>query len=369
MTAVFFTNIIRIFRNKINLLFMIVMPVVLIVVVMAMGTGEAVINCGIVDYDKSEFTEDFISRLKSMGSIKIIKEDQIQDKLINQTIDCAIVIPEGFTDGIINNKDVQVQSYTLQETNATTPFLINVQSYLDSARNIALSAGGDESRFYEGMSYYEDENMKINTQKVSKTGKNLQRTSTSMGFLVMSMLFFTSFGQMIILKDKETKIVFRILSAPITMRKYMIVNIISFFMVSVLQVTLIFGFLQYVIKANLGPYPLYMYIVSLVFSLVCVSLGVAVTSISKDTRQSAVIMSLIISPMCMLAGCWWPKSFMPDTLLKIAKFVPPTWIMDAYDKLLHGSTLADVTKEILVMLGFTVVFFLLGTWKKTDIAR
>jgi ABC-2 type transport system permease protein len=71
----------------------------------------------------------------------------------------------------------------------------------------------------------------------------------------------------------------------------------------------------------------------------------------------------------MLGGCWWPMSFMPDILQKIANFVPATWIMKAYNSLLTGKSLMDVADKLLIMVVFSVVFFLLASWKKTDIAK
>jgi hypothetical protein len=32
-------------------------------------------------------------------------------------------------------------------------------------------------------------------------------------------------------------------------------------------------------------------------------------------------------PTCLIAGCMWPREFMPDFMLKLSNFVPQTWIL------------------------------------------
>jgi ABC-2 type transport system permease protein len=48
----------------------------------------------------------------------------------------------------------------------------------------------------------------------------------------------------------------------------------------------------------------------------------------------------------------------------IARFVPHYWANQAYFGLiLRAGTLADVWIDLLVLLGFTLLFFLIGAWR------
>lgn len=48
----------------------------------------------------------------------------------------------------------------------------------------------------------------------------------------------------------------------------------------------------------------------------------------------------------------------------IARFVPQYWANQAYYRLIiRGETLADVWIVIVVMLGFTMVFFVIDAWR------
>lgn len=369
MSSLFWNNLRRILRSRVNIIFMIILPVVLILFIMSTGIGKGNLVCGVVDLDDTEFTRDFIRSAQSQSIVKKISEGEINAKLVNQTIDCAVVIQKGFTEKLIRGEATRIKSYSLQETNQTAPLMTNINSYLNSARNIAVSSGGSSEKFYQGLAVYNNGSFGVDYETVKNKEILFEKTSIALGFLVMSMLFLSSFAPMIMIRDKENRTFFRIISAPITMRKYMLTNIASFFAVSIIQILLIFFFLTQVVRAELGSTVFEMIILSLIFSLVCVSMGVAINTISRDARQSGLISSLVLSPLCMLGGCWWPIDFMPDILQKIANFVPTTWIMRSYDKVLHGAGIGGTMNEILVMLAFAAVFFLLGSWRKTEVAN
>jgi len=47
----------------------------------------------------------------------------------------------------------------------------------------------------------------------------------------------------------------------------------------------------------------------------------------------------------MLGGCWWPIEYMPELLKKISNFVPPSWAMKAYEKIITGAGLFEIKNE------------------------
>lgn len=85
--------------------------------------------------------------------------------------------------------------------------------------------------------------------------------------------------------------------------------------------------------------------------------------------QFGYLSNLIIVPMCMLGGCYWPIDFMPDTLQKIANFVPTSWLIKATEKIIYGAKLSEVYIEIFIIILFTITFFLIGINKRVDISK
>jgi ABC-2 type transport system permease protein len=75
------------------------------------------------------------------------------------------------------------------------------------------------------------------------------------------------------------------------------------------------------------------------------------------------LMNLIITPSCMLAGCFWPIGVMPEYLQKFANFLPQKWALDAMRKLQTEGNLGSITMEITILLAFAAAFFLIAAYR------
>lgn len=367
--TIFLTNLKRILRNKVNIVFMVIFPAAMIAFILSLASNFVTVSVGLVDEDNTFFTQKVIEHLEEKCHVKLIKREDIQYEITDMSVDTVFVFEKGFTDELIAGKSPDVIQYTLQETNLATPIKMSVDSFINSASNIAKSAGGDSTKFYDALDKYINGNTTVKTQTMRNINGELDLSSTSLGFLVMSMLFLGFFAPSIMIKDKENKTVYRLLTAPVSAKRYMFQNVLSFFVISIIQVAVLFGMAKYVFKLNLGLNPMNLVVASLFFSLVCVSLGTAVNSYAKDLHKAGIMSSLLLSPMCMLGGCWWPLNIMPKFLQDISNFIPTTWIMKSYNDLLVGKNLLDIADKLAVLLAFSLVFFLLAAWRKTDIAK
>ncbi len=78
--------------------------------------------------------------------------------------------------------------------------------------------------------------------------------------------------------------------------------------------------------------------------------------------------SLITTPILMIGGAFWPSESMPVFLQRLGYISPVSWFMQALEKIIHGATIFEVSGEIIILLLFAVAFFLLGVFKKVDVA-
>ena len=66
-------------------------------------------------------------------------------------------------------------------------------------------------------------------------------------------------------------------------------------------------------------------------------------------------------PMMFIAGVFYPIETMPWIMQKIAYLVPLTYANDALRAvMLKGAGIGDIWLDIAVLLGFTLVFFVVG---------
>jgi ABC-2 type transport system permease protein len=65
--------------------------------------------------------------------------------------------------------------------------------------------------------------------------------------------------------------------------------------------------------------------------------------------------------MALLGGCWYPIELFPQFVQNFAKILPTTWAMQGLlDIVLRGRGFLAVLPNALVLLGFAVVFFVVG---------
>jgi ABC-2 type transport system permease protein len=367
--TIFTNNLKRIFKSKGNLIIMFILPMVFITLFMANSFSGSKIAVGVIDKDHTKYTAMLVNYIKTQNDVVTLEEKDIKSKLISGRINYALVIDKGFTHKIINNTEVDLKGYSIQETNISLPTKYYIDSFINSSKNIGKAAKGNEEAFYEGIENYQKGSFQTAYTDFENRKAKGVNTVTGLGFLIMSMIFLSNNTAQLVLDDKKNKTFFRIFAAPISTKNYMLQNILSFFAILFIQLVVIFSIMTFVFKAYFGPSVLNVFILFAIFSAVCVSLGVAIASIAKDSRQAGTLSTFITVPMCMLGGCFWQREMMPDLLQKIGNFMPTTWVLKATNNLVDGGSLTSVYMEIGILLLFTLVFILLGSWKKADITK
>lgn len=363
------TNLNRIFKKKANLIIMFIFPLIFITLLMIGSFSVQKTTIGLVDNDNTKLTRILSDSLKGQNNIVLLKEKDIKSRLVSSSIDYGMIIDKGFTARVIAGKDVSIRGFSIKESNISLPSKYYIESFINSARNIGAASKGDEKLFYKGINSYENGVYSVSYKDIVKSNNKGESTLRSFGFLIMSMLYIGTMTTQLILEDKKNKIYYRIFASPVSPRSYMLQNILSSFSTLLIQLVIIFAIMKFVFKAYFGPSLLTMFGLFAVFALVCVSLGVAISSISKDVRQAGSINSFITVPMCMLGGCFWTRDFMPDILVRISNFMPTTWVLKAAGKLIDGGSLSSIYTDLSVLLLFILVFALMGSWKKEDITK
>lgn len=361
--TVYLTNLKRLFRNKINILFIVILPIIFMLIAFSGSNETEPLKVNIVDNDNTEFSHKLIDNVKSKGTVLLDKEENIQKNLVDNKIDYAIVIPKDFAEKIIKGEDVALKSYEVKEGNAAMSIKLSLDGYLDNVKKIASQSNCDEETFYKGIKYYEEGSHKVQYESVDKGEENKSKTAAALGFIVMNMLFLTTSTTNMLIKDKEKNLFTRYFTTPLSRGRYIIENLLSFLTVSVVQVILFFLFMKYMFKFNLGDRPIEVLILFIIFAVFTVSLGLFIATNSNDLRQSGAISSLINIPFAMLGGCFWPRDIMPSFLKKLSEFIPTTWINVASTEVLYGESLSHVTTNILLLAILSIILLIFSVMK------
>lgn len=365
--TIFKNNIKRILRKKSNLLFMFILPILAMAFSIKMSNMSFPPTVGLIDQDNTELTSFLINNLEKNCNVKIVNDDNINDKLINGTIEFAIKIPNGFTEEIINNKNPKINTYKIKETENTVPLSIALNNNINAVKNIARVVKGDYEKFYKGLELYKKGKLGVDYKNIEGTDRKQDKLLQSFGFVVMLMMYLSNNVARLMLEDKRYKTYSRVSSSPITTKSYMIQNILSFLTIISIQVTIVIIIVTKVLKMNLGASTLGILLLLMIFGICSVAMAVAINTLSKDMRQGSVISQFIILPMSLLGGCFWPRGIMPKFLQQIARFVPVTWVLEGVEKILLKPNIKIVQMEIIILMLFSVTFFLIGLSRKNSI--
>lgn len=366
--TVFANTFRRLLRNKLTLMFMLVVPTLIIGFVYGLGNwGETDLTLGLVDLDQTPFTEMLRRSVAEKSQVSMLEESRIRQALANSSVNYVLVIQQGFTDEVIAGHRPALAGYSIQETNLAQPIKFNAESFLSAAAGIADLSAGDRDAFYQGMADYTEGRFDLDTIAYEDAGKSGEAVLSGMGLLAMTMMLLSSFTATALIQDRENRTFFRVLCAPVSLKSYMFQTILAFLAILLGQVTLLFLVLRYLFGLYLGASVLGLYGVMTVFALLCVSMGVALAALARSTQMAQTIATLFITPACMLGGLFWPRWMMPPFLQDIGSFLPTTWLMRTAEQVVLGRPFP--AWGIAILFGYALVFFLLGTWRRTDVAR
>jgi ABC-2 type transport system permease protein len=364
--TIFFTNLKRIFKKKINRIIIFLAPIIFIIIAFNLITPSR-IHVAVVNKDNTEFSSAFIKGLEKKADVGVISEQDMNTGVINKTIDYGIVIDKGFTDSIIKGEDTKIQTFRAEGVSAVSVIKLYIENYISAAKNISKNVNGNKDAFYSSFKDYEKGVFKSENIVFGSTQGDGLKEKMALGMLGYTMLLIATFSTNMILEDKKNNTYTRMFSTPLKNWNYMLQNILSMLVVVLIQVAVAFTFMIDVFKAQLGASVLNLFIIYAVFAACSVALGLAIVSVSKNVKQASVLGLLINTLSGMLGGFFWPKEYMPDTLITIGKFTPGYWLTDGVDKLLTSPSITSAAQDIGIILLFTLAFFMASSWKKVYI--
>ena len=103
------------------------------------------------------------------------------------------------------------------------------------------------------------------------------------------------------------------------------------------------------------------FIVLVIGALCFVGFGIMLSARTSTQEDYAQVSLLFSMPMMFVSGVFYPIETMPWILQKLAYIFPLTYLNDAMRGImLKGQTLGDVWMDLVVLIGFTILFFIIG---------
>ncbi len=358
MTTLFYLikNFIKLnFYKKSRIFTFFLLPSLVMAVLASVGASDMDINVGVIDNDNGVLASELIRKVSEINNheITMLKPDVDENELlINKKYDLIISIPESMTSNIVQGIKPVVDIVTIKG-HLSIWVDLEVRNFLGicsslSQKNVTetgiLGVLNDINN--SGYDIYIKEDMFSSELAERLIG------------LLLAFLFVQAMSvTRLILKDKEDGTYYRIRTTLVSEFTYTMGNLISALILLSIQILLTLSIVVGVLKIDLYVSFSQLYLLLMLFGFGSVAIGLFIIGIANSHQQASNISTLILTPTCMLGGCYWPITIMPGFMQKLAWFTPQYWTMAAFKAI--GSNLAPVAINLLVIGGMGVIFTML----------
>ncbi|MCJ7521452.1 MAG: ABC transporter permease [Dehalococcoidia bacterium] len=184
------------------------------------------------------------------------------------------------------------------------------------------------------------------------------------GYLVMFVFFAAALGAEAIIRERQNHTLERLLASSVRRESILGGVFAGTAAKGLIQIAVFWAVGILVFNIDLGLSPAAVIILSILMVIMSSAFAIMLAALVRTQRSAgslAVLVSLVLAP---LGGCWWPLFITPTWMQFLAKFTPHGWANTGFNKLMvFGAEFGDVVPEMLALVGFAVVFAIIGIWR------
>jgi ABC-2 type transport system permease protein len=180
------------------------------------------------------------------------------------------------------------------------------------------------------------------------------------GIAVFGFAFLLMFSAMMLSRDRESALLSRLLTAPLKPRDFILSYSLPYIPMVVLQIAVCFGIgalLGLETPGNAGL----AFLALTVMGICCVELGM-ILGLLFNVNQASGVGSVIITLVALLGGIWIDIEAIGGVFYGIGNALPFAHAINAARDAMIGAGLSSIATDFYWVLGYTVVFFALGTF-------
>ena len=183
-----------------------------------------------------------------------------------------------------------------------------------------------------------------------------------MGLLLM--LVCVMMGSVAIVREKETGTMEVLLASPLSPACIILSKLVPYFVISSFNVATVLVLSRFVLGVPMSGSLWALLGATLLYILVCLTLGLFVSTLVRTQVAAMVVSMLFIIPTVYLSGLAFPIESMPNVLQYISTIVPARWYIDAARRLMiQGMDAQYILTDVWVMLAMEAVLLVVALKK------
>ncbi|MGD8627156.1 MAG: ABC transporter permease [Anaerolineae bacterium] len=355
----------------------------------------------VVDLDGGASAAEFLDKLDAAGGVRVERYDESEATTLLEENDISrvLTIPAGFTAAVESGQPVTLRlvshpEASPQQTEAVRLVIDGVAS--DISLEIQLFAAlqhmaemqadaadtsqafGLEAMQAQARGQFEaaqTEPLVEVIQKVPGQDEEKEEPLSVADIAVpgATVLFVFMTAQTVarsIYDEKKIGSFRRLLAAPVPRPVLILGKMMPNFVTGLIQSVVIFLFgifgleLMGLTPVTMGNEPLATVLVVIVLAFCSSAFGILIAAFARTEGQIGGLSNLLLWVLGILGGSIIPVFLLEQFLGPVLYVVPHYWANRALlDLMVRGRGLVDVILEIAVLLGFTALFFVVGTWR------
>jgi len=193
-------------------------------------------------------------------------------------------------------------------------------------------------------------------QLVGKEINNPGATRSVGGWAIMFLLFSLTGASTSLLDENKSRVILRILSAPVSREQILFGKYLYNFSLGCIQLLVMFfaGYVLFHIDIFSNFFNLLLVIIAA--SLASTAFGMFLASISRTQAQASGLGTLLILTMSGIGGAWFPTFILPPFIQILSKFSLVYWSMEGFmDVLWRGSKTMEILPYVGILIGIAVI--------------
>ncbi len=355
-------DLLTIWRHKVQFISLVLFPV-LMIALCGWGMGGTVENTPvvIVKQTSGEITDQAINAIKADKTFEvkdILSDPDEAKKMVDDgKVKSAIILSSDFEEDGSRNAILYIDSSDQMTTQMVVPTTQRIFATLSEQVEMKQVASLNKNT---NQITAMKQSIKLQINKIY--GEIEYIDFLLPGILAMTMFMSSMLGLgNSIAGERERGELARLFMTPTSISSVITGKIISQVVREMIQALILILSAMIIFNAVINGSMALLLLVMLVSVLCFVGFGMMISATSKTQEDYIQIVMPIAMPMMFICGVFFPKETMPWLLQKISYFLPLTYADDAFRAvMLQGAGIGSIAWDLLVLLLFTAVFFVVG---------
>ncbi|MBO5150948.1 MAG: ABC transporter permease [Methanobrevibacter sp.] len=318
--------------------------------------------------DLTDLTLDTIKSTETYHVVEIIDDQDKAERMVDKgEVKAAIIMPEDYDD--TNSSNQKAVTLYLDSSDQMASQILDSSTQAIFSRLSNMVASGSVTAVSQNSTASPSISHQFNNFK-DDIGLHINRIYGNIkyiDFLVPAVLGMTVMMSCMmgmgatIAGERETGELARLFMTPTSVSTVIGGKIAAKLLIELVRALILIFMSILLFNVSIKGGILQTFIVLVIGALCFVGFGIMLSARTQTQEDYAQIVMPFSMPMMFVSGVFYPIETMPWILQKLAYIFPLTYLNDAMRGImLKGQTLGDVWLDLVVLLGFTILFFIIG---------